>query len=161
MELDDVIADLAPRLLAFCRGSFRDPDLAADAAQEALAALVDRWRRLGPPESPSAFVFAVARRRAGRWFGRRRAEESLDGLAERAEAEPPIDETLAIREEFAAMTAALARLRRRDREALLLVAVAELPHAEAARIAATSVGAFKMRLSRARRRLAALLEGDR
>src|SRR5262249_39600755 len=66
------VEEIAPRLLRYCLGETGDRGLAEEAAQEGLAALVQRWRRQGPPESPAAFAFAVARRRAWRLKLRRR-----------------------------------------------------------------------------------------
>src|SRR3954465_15456426 len=66
VDLETVAAALAPRLVAYATGRTGCRSTGQDIAQEALAALVLRWRRFGPPESPEAFVFAVARRRAGR-----------------------------------------------------------------------------------------------
>ncbi len=66
VDLDATVAALAPRLVVYATGCTGCRSTGQDIAQEALAALVLRWRRFGPPESPEAFVFAVARRRAGR-----------------------------------------------------------------------------------------------
>ena len=49
MDLEETVNELAPRVLAYCRGRMRRDDSARDVAQTALTALVDRWRRLGPP----------------------------------------------------------------------------------------------------------------
>ncbi|MEO1369182.1 MAG: sigma-70 family RNA polymerase sigma factor, partial [Acidobacteriota bacterium] len=80
MDLDTTLDELAPALLRFCRGRSGDAGLAEDAAQEALMALVDRWRRLGPPSSPAAFAFTVARRRLGRRLTARRLWAPLEAI---------------------------------------------------------------------------------
>jgi len=49
MELEDVVAELAPGLLRYAKARTRSTELAEDVAQEALVALVARWRRFGPP----------------------------------------------------------------------------------------------------------------
>jgi len=172
MELEATVAELAPRVLRYCLGRVGVADVAEEVAQDALAALVSRWRRHGPPESPEAFVFAVARRRAFRAGVRRRlllplaflgdghgpgrSSETAKALV--AEASPGLEERAVARGELALTLAALRRLRARDREALLLVAAGGLATAEAARVAGVSPGAFKMRVHRARRRLTELLE---
>jgi RNA polymerase sigma-70 factor (ECF subfamily) len=172
MELEATVAELAPRVLRFCLGRTAAPEVAEEVAQDALAALVGRWRRHGPPESPEAFVFAVARRRAFRAGLRRRLLLPLASLgdghgppnggdAERAlvAARPPgVEERAAIRSELSRALAALGRLPARDREALLLVAAGGLATVEAARVLGVSPGALKMRVHRARKRLTELLE---
>src|SRR5438874_9752056 len=64
VDLETAVAALAPRLVAYATGRTGCRSTAEDIAQDALVALVLRWRRFGPPESPDAFVFAIARRRA-------------------------------------------------------------------------------------------------
>lgn len=66
MDLEAVAAALAPRVLAYAWARTGSRSLAEDVAQDALTALVQCWRRRGPPESPAAFVFAIVKRRAGR-----------------------------------------------------------------------------------------------
>lgn len=178
MELDATVEALAPRLLRFCLGRTGSPEAAEEAAQDALAALVGRWRRHGPPESPAAFVFAVARRRAWRAAVRRRLLLPLAALADGhrvrgaavAEAgpapvpfqakEPDLERRAVARDEAVRTLAALRRLPARDREALLLVAAGELGTEEAARVVGVSRSAFKMRVHRARKRLSELLEAS-
>lgn len=162
MELETAVNELAPRLYRYCLGRAGSAEAAEEAAQEALAALVSRWRRHGPPDSPEAFAFTVARRRAVRAAFRRRLLRPLAALMESgAEPEtdgPGLEERTAARAELARTTAALRRLPARDREALLLAAAGELSTAEAARVVGISPSAYKMRLHRARRRLHELLE---
>lgn len=158
MDLERIVAELAPRLLACCFAWTRDRSLAEEAAQEALTALVQRWRRFGPPECPEAFAFAIARRRSIR----RRLKQSLLAplsiLFERRSPQRNPEDRAADRADLARVRSALAALPGRDRAAILVVAVAELPLAEGARSLGISVSALKMRLHRARRRLAQALE---
>lgn len=78
MELEATVAELAPRVLRYCLGRTGAPEV----AEEALTALVGRWRRHGPPDSPEAFVFAVARRRAFRTAVRRQVLLPLASLGD-------------------------------------------------------------------------------
>ena len=64
--MEEELASLAPRLLRYCLGRTGSREQAEEICQESLAALIQRWRRHGPPDSPMAFTFAVARRRAAR-----------------------------------------------------------------------------------------------
>jgi RNA polymerase sigma-70 factor (ECF subfamily) len=74
-------------------------------------------------------------------------------------ADSPTPEARAIAQsETRRVRAALSRLSHRDREAILLVAVGELTMRDAAAALGLSVSAVKMRLSRSRARLTALLE---
>lgn len=160
MEFEEAIEALAPKLLRYCIGRIGERGLAEDVSQEALAALVDRWRRHGPPDSPVAFAFAVARRRAGRLLWRRRLlapwVEELNGHEKTTRP----DDLYAPRERLRRTLAALSTLPARDRETLLLVAVGELGMAEAARVQGISRSAVKMRVHRACRRLVELMEKD-
>ena len=56
MDLEATVAALAPRLIRYGTGCTGDPSIGEEAAQEALAALVSRWRRHGAPESPEALM---------------------------------------------------------------------------------------------------------
>ncbi|HKV13324.1 MAG TPA: sigma-70 family RNA polymerase sigma factor [Thermoanaerobaculia bacterium] len=158
MELEIVIRELAPQLLRYALGKTGDPALAEEVAQEALAALVLRWRRHGPPDCPAAFAFVVARRRARREGLKRRLLSPLTVLFDRESADPGPEERAASRTDLARMLAALKKLSARDREALLLVTAGDLGHAEAARVLGISLSALKMRVHRARQRLQQLVE---
>ena len=162
MELEETVAGLAPGVLRFCTGMAGNVGDGEDAAQEALAALVRFWRRCGPPESPAAFVYAVARRQAWRARWRRRLFLAADPVvAERADPAPGTEEESAWRQRAARALAAMRGLSRRELEALLLAVDGEVSCAEAARALGVSESAFKMRVHRARRRLARQLEGER
>ena len=158
-DLEETVRHLAPRVLRYAVARTGDASTGEDVAQESLEALVRHWRKSGPPQSAEAFVFAIARRRAVRAVIRRRLWVPLEhalGTADRA----PGPEKLAVsRAEHDRVHAALARLPRSDREALLLVALGEVSSSEAAEALGLSVSAVKMRVHRARKRLVAQFEG--
>jgi RNA polymerase sigma-70 factor, ECF subfamily len=158
MHLDDTVRDLAPRLLRFTLGQTGDAAIAEEAAQEALTALVQRWRRQGPPECPEAFAFAIARRRAFRLSLKRRLLEPLQVLFDRHTPEPSPEEQAVSRAGQRQLLAALRRLAPSDREALLLVGVEGMDLTRGAEVLGISLSAIKMRVHRARKRLARLLE---
>jgi RNA polymerase sigma factor (sigma-70 family) len=158
MELEIVVRELAPQLLRYALGQTGDPSLAEEVAQDALAALVQQWRRHGPPDCPAAFAFVVARRRAARLSFQRRLLFPLSVLFETESADPGPEAQAASRTNLSRTLTALKKLSGRDREALLLVAVGELGHGEAARVLGISLSALKMRVHRARQRLQQLLE---
>lgn len=153
MELETTLHSLAPRLLRFTRGLARDDASAEEAAQDALTALVDRWRRLGPPESPDAFVFAIARRRLRRAQLRQHFLEPLESLFGEVSPEPDPERWAGERRALRSTLEALGELPRRLREALLLVSVGELDGSSAAEVLGISRSALKMRVHRARQQL--------
>lgn len=159
MDLEAILSELAPRLLRFCLGVAADRSLAEEGAQEALTALVDRWQRHGPPESPQAFAFTVARRRLRRALLRRRFLEPLEGVAGGLSPKPDPEVRTLAREDLTRTLGALDRLPRGHREALLLVAAGELDTASAAGVLGISRSALKMRVHRARQSLQVLLQG--
>lgn len=154
MELEEVAKALAPRLVAYALGRTGCRGTAEDIAQDALVALVRRWRQAGPPESPDAFVFAIAKRRAGRAIVRRALTAPLDALRGVARDQPAVDRVYDDRADLAMVLAALRELPRADREALLLRIVGELSFDDIAALMNTSPAAVTMRISRARRKLA-------
>jgi len=155
MELEAVAAALAPRLIAYALGRTGCRSTAEDIAQDALMALVRRWRTTGPPESPEAYVFAIAKRRATRAVALRLVTTPLHLFTGIVRDEPTVEEAYEARNELALVTAALRVLSRRDREALLLRVAGELSVEQTAALLHTTPAAVKMRVSRARRRLAA------
>lgn len=159
VDLDETVGALAPRVLRYAAARLGDRNLAEDVAQESLTALVRAWRGGGPPDSPEAFAFAIARRRVGRIIWRRRLWLPLEHASNARDAGPTPEARAIGRAEADRVRAALARLSSRDREALLLVALGELTMADAAAAMGLSVSALKMRVHRARARLAVLF-GD-
>src|SRR5207237_4449675 len=126
VDLETVIAEVAPRLLAYATVRTGGRSTAEDVAQDALSALVVRWRRLGPPESPEAFVFAIARRRAARAAARRALLMPLDAVVAIRSGASAID-TYERRTELREVIRAMAHLRKSDRDLLLLRAAGGLP----------------------------------
>lgn len=160
VDLEGKVADLAPRVLRYATARLGDASLAEEVAQESLAALVRHCRNGGAPASPEAFVFAVARRRAGRAAWRRRLWVPIEALTGARDPGPTPEAAAIGSEARARLRSALARLGSRDREAILMVAAGDVTMSEAALALGVSVSAVKMRVSRARARLSALLEDD-
>ncbi|MEA2149344.1 MAG: hypothetical protein QOD69_1174 [Solirubrobacteraceae bacterium] len=133
----------------------------ADAAEEIAAeTFATAWRRLDrvPRDEPLPWLLVTARntlanRRRGAARSQDKEREHAATVAEPRARDP--GDALAERD---AVVRAFATLSEPDREALRLVAWDGLALAAAARVAGTTRVAFAMRVSRARRRLAAALE---
>ncbi|MBL0887283.1 RNA polymerase sigma factor [Myceligenerans indicum] len=133
-------------------------------AQEVVAeTFVVAWRKLDAvPAEPLPWLLTVARnvaanhQRANR--RRRTAESDAIHLARVTRAAESADVSV---EERDALIGGLARLAPKEREALLLTGWDGLTPTDAARVVGCTTAAFKMRLSRARRRLEAYAsDGD-
>jgi RNA polymerase sigma-70 factor, ECF subfamily len=157
VDLDAVVTALAPRLIAYALARTGNHFMAEDIAHDALTALVRRWRGAGPPDSPEAFAFAIAKRRAGRAIAKRTLLAPLDALRTMDNREAGVGQAFEDRRELSFVRRALRTLSLRDREALVLRAVGELSYDEIAAVVHISPAAAKMRVSRARKRLAQLL----
>lgn len=146
-----------PRVLAYARRRLPDHDAQDVAADTFLVA----WRRrdqmpAGPATLP--WLYGVARKVVS---DARRSEARRRRLSDRMAAEAAVSISAgdsAIEER--GLVRALAQLSETDREALLLVAWEGLGNAEAAAAMSVSPVAFRVRLHRARRRLAHLLEAE-
>src|SRR6185312_13805865 len=126
-----------------------------DAAREATAeAFLVAWRRLPDVPDPALPWLLVVTRNviADQRRGGRRADALLAEV-ERLTGAPvhpdPSDDVV----ERSVVVQAVAALPETDREALMLTVWDGLGHRDAARVAGCSVGAFAVRLHRARRRL--------
>jgi RNA polymerase sigma-70 factor (ECF subfamily) len=160
VSLESTVEELAPRVLRYCLGRVGQVELAEELAQESLAALVQRWRRFGPPENALGFVFAVARRRSFRALLKRRLFVPLEAVKEHRSLDPDPALGAELRNRVERVRRALGELSPRDREVILLVAAAELRLKEVAGLLGISLSAVKMRLARARQRLDSRLEQD-
>ena len=117
------------------------------------------WRRLPDvPDNALPWLYATARRIAANELRRQRRSRAFterlaaDRISESGDPADAVDTRLRV-------TAALAGMSERDREVLRLHAWEQLAPADAAHVLGCSTAAYKVRLHRARRRLAALL-GD-
>jgi RNA polymerase sigma factor (sigma-70 family) len=129
-------------------------------AEEVVAdTFVIAWRRLADlPDPPLPWLLGVARRVLANL---RRGERRRLALLDRLRREPPPRTATGLGAEGRALVA-LAALRERDREALLLHAWDGLDHADAGTVMGCSATTFAVRLHRARERFArALADLDR
>lgn len=116
---------LHPRLVTAIAAAVGDPDVAADAADEACSRALERWERVGAMASPEAWTYTVGLNVARRRFRRRRRErELLSSEAGSGAMAGPADELWAV----------VAGLPQRQREAVVLRHVGQLTEAEVAEV---------------------------
>jgi RNA polymerase sigma factor (sigma-70 family) len=137
--------------------------LGAEAARDITAdTFLAAWRRLDrvPAGQPLPWLYATARKCLANELRRRDRRERLDSRI-RAEAARGQDvagpEPSELVEDRLTVLAALAALRPDDQEALRLIEWEQLDIAAAAQVMGCSAAAFRVRLHRARRRLARAL----
>jgi RNA polymerase sigma-70 factor (ECF subfamily) len=133
------------------------PEAAAEVAAETF---LTAWRRLDdlPASQPLPWLYVTARHCLANEFRKQERRQQLDARirteagagAQAGHADPGAPQVDVL--------AALAALSDSDQEALRLTEWEQLDHAAAARAAGCSVAAFRVRLHRARRRLARVLD---
>jgi RNA polymerase sigma-70 factor (ECF subfamily) len=137
-----------PRLVASLTALSGDPDAAAEAADEAFVRAYERWRRVSTMESPAGWVHQVGanalRRQKRRW--------TMEGRRNRPGADtvhPPLPQP--------ELWAAVRGLPPRQREAVVLRYLGDLPEAEIATAMGISRGTVSSTLADARRSLERIL----
>jgi RNA polymerase sigma-70 factor (ECF subfamily) len=154
VDFEQLYRTTYPRVMAYARSVTASREDADDAVAEAYAIA---WRRQHdiPHGAELGWLIGVTRRVLSNvWRGRRRAGalHALLDLQPRAPAPDPAD-----RIGDAALREALMALSPLDREAVVLTAWFDLSTADAAQAIGVTPAAFRMRVSRARRRLRASL----
>ena len=148
-----MVARKLPRMLALAQRMLGDPVEAEDVAQEAM---LRAWRQ-APRWSPGKAKFDTWLHRVGLNLCydrlRRRREIATDAPPERADEGPAPDRGLLAAETGQRVSAALATLAERQREAIVLCHYQELSNIEAASLMGVSVEALESLLSRGRRAL--------
>lgn len=135
---------------------------AEDLAQEAfLRAWVELRRFDASRGAFSTWLFTIARNLALNELGRAGCRLRVpEHVADRPGEEPLPQETAVLEQRRTRLRAALLQLPAADRSVLALAYVEELAHADIARIEDCSAGAVKVRLHRARRKLAQIMGED-
>lgn len=137
------------RALFLLTGSAAEAD---DLAQEAMARVYERWGRVRAMESPAGYLYRTA-------FNLNR--KRLRRLSRfRAPAARPVRDPADVAGDRARIRAILGSLPRAEREALVLVEWVGLDRSEAARLLGVRPGSLRVRLSRARARLAEMTEEE-
>jgi RNA polymerase sigma-70 factor (ECF subfamily) len=146
------------RLFNFLARLSNRPHVAEDLLEETWLRLVTHARRLRPDTRLGPWLFTVARHLHASYCRSRLIEDAhagtFIGLWPHGHPEPTPFEAAEASEKARRVGAALASLALPYREALLLVAVEGLRHAEAAQICGITPEAMRQRVSRARALLA-------
>jgi RNA polymerase sigma-70 factor, ECF subfamily len=153
----DMVAAI-PRLRAFAVSLCGNPDRADDLVQETLAKALLNIKSFTIGTNLLAWLFTILRNAYYSEFRKRRREVadidgSLSGMLVSKANQDDHMEYLDFRE-------ALQKLPPDQREALVLIGASGLSYEEAAEICKCAVGTMKSRVSRARTRLAELLQYD-
>ncbi|MBE2315793.1 sigma-70 family RNA polymerase sigma factor [Solirubrobacter sp. CPCC 204708] len=154
-QLEKLHREHAGAVRAFVRRRVGDED-----ADDVVAdVFVVAWRRLGDvPDDPRTWLLGVARKLLANRFRTAKRQRALyERLAREAERRPAYADGPSM-DETGTLLRALASLRARDREVLLLVTWDGLSHAEAAQVLGVRPATLTMRVHRARRRLERAIE---
>jgi RNA polymerase sigma-70 factor (ECF subfamily) len=157
---DDIYTGHAANVYRFCLSQLGDAEAAADVTQDAFIKAFSAYERVSPnPETARTWLISIARnccidyrRQNGRW---QRLIRRLEQFRE-----TPLDiEVLAHHHsELERATAAIARLRTRERELIGLRVAADLSFREVAALLGISEEAAKVATRRALRKLRSKLE---
>jgi RNA polymerase sigma-70 factor (ECF subfamily) len=145
--------DEHPRVLAALTVASGRPDVAADATDEAFVRAYERWDRVRRMGSPGGWLYKVALNDLRRRCRRQAIEREL--LRRNA---PPVAESPAA--PAPEVWDAVASLPSRQRTAVALRYILDLPEAEVAKVMKVSRGSASASLTAARRRLEGLLADD-
>ena len=155
LEIERLLRELAPQVLAALVRRYGDFDTCEDATQEALLAAAPQWRAEGAPANPRGWLTTVASRRwIERWrqeAARRRREEAAAALAPPDPGPgPAADDTLTL-----LLLCCHPSLTQASQVALTLRAVGGLTTAEIARALLVPEATVAQRISRAKQRIKA------
>lgn len=147
----------APRLLRFARGLLGSLEEAEDAVQDTLLSLIENASRWRPEARIGTWLHTICYNRSIDRLRRRRAfvdESALEVLADETDS---AEAKLIRGETVRSVREAMEALPHRQRTAILLFHFQDAPQREAAAIMGLSEDAFESLLSRARRRMRAML----
>jgi RNA polymerase sigma-70 factor, ECF subfamily len=154
---DELVAAI-PVLRGFARSLSGNRDRADDLVQETLAKAIANRDKYRPGTNLHAWLVTILR---NQYYseGRRRWREvsDADGTHAARLTDPPAQQGHMELRDF---LSALQALPDDQREALILVGASGLSYEEAAEVLGTRIGTVKSRVSRARARLEALLDGE-
>jgi RNA polymerase sigma-70 factor (ECF subfamily) len=143
----------SPKLLRFAQGILGNAEEAEDVVQEALIRLWEVAATWTPDARIGTWLHTVAYNRSVDRLRRRRDFVDGSALDEMADPSPLAQDNLEQGELAQSVRDAVERLPHRQRSAVLLFHLQELPQSEAARVMGISESAFESLLARARRQM--------
>ena len=146
-----------PFLRAFSRSLCGDRELADDLAQEALAKAWQSRDTFQAGTNLKAWLFTILRNQF--YSDLRRAWRQVPWDVDAGDLLPAADGEQTWAVELSDMARALRTLPAEQREALILVGAGGFSYDDAAKISKCAIGTVKSRVARARKALAAILEG--
>ena len=120
--------------------TLRDPELAREATDEAMARACARWRAVGGMENPGGWVYRVGLNWATSWWRKRSREQPLH---------PERDETAAPDQQASVALAALRELPLPQRAVVVCRVLLDLSTVDTAELLGLPEGTVKSRLARA------------
>lgn len=153
-----LVEPLIPSLRRYARSLLRDQSAADDLVQDCLERVISRWHQRRTDGNARTWVFTILHNLAinrMKQTARRGVHVTVDDMDEAAFATAPAQEN---RLHHRAVVDALSGLPEDQRSVLLLVSVEDLSYAETASILDVPIGTVMSRLSRARHRLAQILD---
>lgn len=138
-ELEQFCRDEHPRLVRWLTVHVGDQAVAEELAQDTVARVCEHWVRVSQMANRRAWLNRVALNLATSWFRRRAAERRARSRhGPDVTAAPPVDAASAV-----AVRQAIRRLPERQRTALVLRHVVDLPVAEVADVMGCAAGTVK------------------
>jgi len=156
LTFDEIVEQQYGRLVRVARLIVFDEGRAREIVQETFARALVRWDRIGNYDRPDAWLMTVTVRQAVRVRDRSRREIPSDAAERSLTAAGPAASV----EAHVLVQQGLAGLSTQQRAVVVLYHLEDLPIAEVADRLGVSAGTVKTQLSRARARLAELLDPD-
>jgi len=154
-ELEALLREHFTAAAGFCRFLAGSEEAAKELLAEAVALAAMRFRQLRDRGKFRPWLYAIIRNRWRNTYKRRRRDAGMAELERLSASANPSREDY----DHRLVDYALARLRPAERGAFVLFHLEDLSLKEAGAVLGVRPGAVKVRLHRARRRLAAALEG--
>ena len=142
---------LRPRLARFASAMTSDREEARDLIAETTLTAYERFGELRNEQAFLSWLFTIASRLHKKRMVRERRKESYD--EEQARRIPDLGTSPEVSADVALLHDALSRLPDKQREAVVLFEIADMPR----KVQGTTLSSVKSRVTRGRRRLAALL----
>jgi RNA polymerase sigma factor (sigma-70 family) len=149
-----------PALRRYARALIQDRAAADDLVQDCLERAISRWHQRRRDGNPRAWLFSILHNLAMNRLSKTQSsarELALDAADESALARPAAQPD---RLQHRDLLRGLEQLSEAQRSVLLLVGVEDLSYAEAAGVLEVPIGTVMSRLSRAREKLAQIMEGE-